>query len=144
LLNPDAADSSKDLLSCSKEGEDKMITRTYYNREVSEPRLKGLLERIRITKANLDATLTGIKSFSIIFGLQLILYCVVTINTRAISQASISATVFTDFGIAALNWATIRLISKHKDNAAQFVSYLLGSISGSTIGILLSKSLLGS
>jgi hypothetical protein len=27
-----------------------MITRTYYNREVSEPRLKGLLERIRITK----------------------------------------------------------------------------------------------
>jgi len=49
-----------------------------------------------------------------------------------------------DFGIAALNWATIRLISKHKDNAVQFVSYLLGSISGSMIGILLFKSLLGS
>lgn len=121
-----------------------MITRTSYNREIPEPWLKGLLERIRITKGNLSATVTGIKNFSIIFGLQLILYCVVTINTRAISQASISATVFTDFGIAALNWATIRLISKHKDNAAQFVSYLLGSISGSTVGILLSKSLLGS
>lgn len=121
-----------------------MITSTSYNRETPEPRLKGLLERIRITKQNPGATLTGIKNFSIIFGLQLILYCVVTLNTRAIAQASISATVFTDFGIAALNWATIRLISKHKDSAAQFVSYLLGSISGSTIGILLSKSLLGS
>lgn len=121
-----------------------MITSTCYNREVPEPRLRGLLERIRITKRNLSAAIAGLKSFSIIFGLQLILYCVVTINTRAIAQASISATVFTDFGIAALNWATIRLIAKHKDNAAQFVSYLLGSIGGSTIGIILSKSVLGS
>ena len=121
-----------------------MINTASYNREIPEPRLKGLLRRIRITKTNLNETIIGIKSFMIIFGLQLILYCVVTINTRAIAQASISATVFTDFGIAALNWATIRLIAKHKDNAAQFVSYLLGSISGSTIGILLSKSLLWS
>jgi hypothetical protein len=120
-----------------------MITSTSYHREVPEPRLKGLLERIRITKSNLSGALEGIKNFSIIFGLQFILYGVVTINTRAIAQASISATVFTDFGIAALNWATIRLIAKHKDDAAQFVSYLLGSIGGSTIGILLSKSVLG-
>lgn len=84
------------------------------------------------------------KNFSIIFGLQLILYCIVTINTRTIAQVSISATVFTGFGIAALNWATIRLIAKHKDNASQFISYLLGIINGSTIGILRSKSLLGS
>jgi hypothetical protein len=121
-----------------------MINITSYNRDLPEPRLKGLLERIRITKVNLNATVIGIKSFAIIFGLQLILYCVVTINTRAIAQASIPATVFTDFGIAALNWATIRFIAKHQDNAFQFVSYLLGSISGSTVGILLSKSLLGS
>jgi hypothetical protein len=131
-------------MSSSGREEDKMMTRTSYNHEIPEPLLKGLLERIRITKWNLNATLRGIRSFSMIFALQLILYCAVTINTRAIAQASISATVFTDFGIAALNWATIRLIAKHNDNAAHFVSYLLGSISGSTIGILLSKSLLGS
>lgn len=121
-----------------------MITVTSCDREIAEPRLKWLLKRIRITKGNLNEITASLKSFSIIFGLQLVLYCVVTINTRAISQASIAATVFTDFGIAALNWATIRLIAKHQDNAVQFVSYLLGSISGSTIGILLSKSLLGS
>jgi hypothetical protein len=121
-----------------------MNTSISYDREIPESWLKGLLERIRITRGNLNAIVIGIRNFSIIFGLQLILYCIVTINTRAIAQASISATVFTDFGIAALNWATIRLIAKHQDNPAQFISYLLGSISGSTIGILLSKSLLGS
>jgi hypothetical protein len=83
-----------------------MITSTSYNYEAPEPRLKELLERIRITKQTPGATLAGIKNFSIIFGLQPILYCVVTMNTRAIAQASISATVSTDFGISALNWAT--------------------------------------
>lgn len=120
------------------------MTSTSCNHEIPQPLLRGLLERIRITKWNLNATFKRIRNFSIIFILQLILYCIVTINTRAIAQASISATVFTDFGIAALNWATIRLIAKHNDNAGHFVSYLFGSICGSTIGILLSKSLLGS
>jgi hypothetical protein len=120
-----------------------MATITSYSCEINEPGQKGLLERIRITKENLGRLLVGLRNFSIIFGLQLILYCVLTINTRAIAQASIPATVSTDLGIAALNWATIGFIAKHRGSAAQFAIYLLGSISGSTLGILLSKPLLG-
>ena len=120
-----------------------MYTQFAYTGQVPEKRLKGLIERIRITSASMRELGSAARSFSILFGVQFFLYCIVTINTRAIAHGSITGTVVTDLGLAALNWVTIRMIASKRESPFQFWGYLLGSIGGSTLGIPVSKLFLG-
>jgi hypothetical protein len=75
---------------------------------------------------------------------QLILYCIVTINYRAIAQADYLITAFSAAGIAIISFFTIKIIARKTDYPfASWTGYIFGSVCGDISGIFLSKLLLG-
>jgi hypothetical protein len=71
---------------------------------------------------------------------QIVSYCLITINFRAVAQANIPISLFTDGLNSSLVYFVIRKIAK-EDNTAQFVGwlgYLTGSLIGTYLGIILS------
>jgi hypothetical protein len=75
---------------------------------------------------------------------QLILYCIVTINYRAIAQADYLITGLSAAGIAIISFFTVKIIAKKSDYPfASWTGYILGSVCGDLTGIFLSKLMLG-
>jgi hypothetical protein len=86
----------------------------------------------------------SLKDGAKLYFAQLILYCIVTINYRAIAQADYLITGISAAGIAIISFFTIKIISKKTEYpAASWTGYILGSICGDLTGIFISKLILG-
>lgn len=95
---------------------------------------------MKISKEIKASLKDGIK----LYFAQLILYCIVTINYRAIAQADYLITGLSASGIAIISFLTIKIISKKTEYPfASWTGYILGSVCGDLTGIFLSKILLG-
>ena len=80
--------------------------------------------------------------FSTLFCIQIVSYTLWCVNYRATAQARYNATALTDFMISTINFFVIRKIAQSNDGRIhQWAGYSLGSVSGSYIGIWMSKEL---
>jgi hypothetical protein len=82
-----------------------------------------------------------LKEAAVLFGIQLILYGLLCINFRAVSEAHYNLAAVSDFTIASLNFFVIRKIAKSEDSLHQWLGYVAGSVAGSYLGIWLSVQL---
>ena len=80
------------------------------------------------------------KSATLIFFIQVILYSVVCVNFRAIAQTDYPVALASDFVLASLNFFLIRKIARAEDSLGDWVGYVLGSLAGSALGIYVSAS----
>jgi hypothetical protein len=86
----------------------------------------------------------SLKDGAKLYFAQLILYCIVTINYRAIAQADYLITGLSAAGIAIISFFTIKIITKKTDYPiASWTGYILGSVCGDLTGIFISKLMLG-
>lgn len=85
-----------------------------------------------------------IANFIIAFAIQMLLYLLIVINFRAITQANLLWMTLSDAVIAAMNFFIIRKIATSPNSIVMFFGYTLGSVVGSILGIILSKTILGS
>lgn len=79
-----------------------------------------------------------LKEAGILCIIQIVLYCLLCINYRAISLTHYHEAAISDFLIASMNFFVIRKIAKGDDAVHQWVGYVLGSVAGSYLGIYLS------
>lgn len=84
-----------------------------------------------------------IKDSVILFFAQMISFAVITINYRAIAQASYFWSVITDLIVASLSYFVVRKIMKSKESVCQWLGFAIGSAVGTCIGIFVSKIILG-
>jgi hypothetical protein len=84
-----------------------------------------------------------IRDAFILFGAQMLSFAVISINYRAVAQASYVWSVATDIIIASLSYFVVRRIAKSKDSVCQWAGFALGSAVGTIIGIWASKIILG-
>ena len=92
-----------------------------------------------------------IKEGVILFFVQIIQCTVIAINYRSISQANYPITALSAAAIAGITFFIIQKISdtnnkkkKKNEQSAAWIGFMLGSVVGDLIGILVSKMLLGS
>jgi positive regulator of sigma E activity len=85
-----------------------------------------------------------IKDAFILFFAQMLSFAIITINYRAVAQASYLWSILTDLIVAGLSYFVVRRISKSKDSVCQWAGFTVGSAIGTCIGIWLSKIILGS
>ena len=83
-----------------------------------------------------------IKEFLLMFFVQIINYCLITINYRAVAHANYFLTGISDFIFASLNFFVIKKIAKSEDTIHQWLGYSLGGVVGALLGIYVSKFLL--
>ncbi len=83
-----------------------------------------------------------IKEFLLMFSIQIINYCLITINYRAVAQGNYLLTGVSDFIFASLNFFVIKKIAKSNDTIHQWLGYSLGGVVGALLGIYVSKFLL--
>jgi hypothetical protein len=83
-----------------------------------------------------------IKEFLLMFSVQIINYCLITINYRAIAHANYVMTGISDFIFASLNFFIIKKIAKSDDTIHQWLGYSLGGVVGALLGIYVSKFIL--
>jgi hypothetical protein len=88
-------------------------------------------------------TLNNIKEGAILFGAQMLSFAIITINYRAVAQASYLWSILTDLIVAGLSYFVVRKIAKSKDSIVQWIGFTIGSATGTAIGIWLSKIILG-
>jgi positive regulator of sigma E activity len=84
-----------------------------------------------------------IKDAFILFFAQMLSFAVITINYRAVAQASYLWSALTDVVVAGLSYFVVRRIAKSKDSVCQWAGFTLGSAIGTVIGIFISKFILG-
>jgi len=84
-----------------------------------------------------------IKDAFILFFAQMISFAIITINYRAVAQASYVWSALTDVVVAGLSYFVVRKIAKSKDSVCQWVGFTLGSAIGTLIGIFASLHILG-
>jgi len=82
-------------------------------------------------------------TFLLFFGLQFLLYFLVTVNFRAIADARYGWTILTDALISASQFWIIRKVGTSADSTVAWTGFVCGGAVGSTIGIWLSKRLFG-
>jgi len=83
-----------------------------------------------------------IKEFCIMYIIQVVSYSLLCINFRAVAQAHYLWASLSDFAIATLSYFVIKRIA-HSDNTLhQWLGYALGGVTGSILGIWLSKLIL--
>lgn len=70
--------------------------------------------------------------------IQIVLYTILCMNYRAISETHYHEAAFTDFLIASMNFFVIRKIAQSTDALHQWLGYVIGSVIGSYAGIYLS------
>ena len=80
----------------------------------------------------------------ILFTAQMTSFAVISINYRAVAQASYVWSVATDLVIASLSYFVVRKIAKSKESTCQWLGFALGSAVGTVIGIWASIHILGS
>jgi len=85
-----------------------------------------------------------IKDTLILFFAQMISFAIITINYRAVAQASYLWSILTDLIVAGLSYFVVRRIAKSKDSISQWIGFTIGSAIGTVIGIYLSILILGS
>ena len=85
-----------------------------------------------------------IKDALILFFAQMLSFAIITINYRAVAQASYLWSALTDILVAGLSYFVIRKIAKSKDSACQWFGFTIGSAIGTIIGIYISLLILGS
>jgi hypothetical protein len=71
-------------------------------------------------------------------------FAIITINYRAVAQASYLWSALTDILVAGLSYFVIRRIAKSKDSVCQWFGFTIGSAIGTIIGIYISLLILGS
>ena len=82
-----------------------------------------------------------IKEFFLFFAIQLILYLLLVLNYRSVSQMNYLATVISDFIIASFNFFVIRKIAKSQDSFHQWLGYAVGGAIGGVLGLWISTFL---
>jgi positive regulator of sigma E activity len=85
-----------------------------------------------------------IKDALILFFAQMLSFAIITINYRAVAQASYLWSALTDILVAGLSYFVIRRIAKSKDSVCQWFGFTIGSAIGTIIGIYISLLILGS
>jgi hypothetical protein len=90
-----------------------------------------------------DIKRKDIQDALILFVAQMLSFAVISINYRAVAQASYLWSVLTDIVIASLSYFVVKKIAKSKDSVCQWAGFAIGSAIGTIIGIWLSKIILG-
>jgi hypothetical protein len=85
-----------------------------------------------------NITKENIKTFFILMMCQFSSYVLITINFRAISQGKIFQAETTDAANATLGYFLIKKIAKDDSHFIGWLGYLIGSLLGTYVGILLS------
>jgi uncharacterized membrane protein YesL len=81
---------------------------------------------------------TKFKEAAILFAIQIVSYCILCVNFRAVAQTQYHVAAVSDFAIASLSFFVIRKIANSTDALHQWIGYVLGSVAGSYLGIYLS------
>jgi hypothetical protein len=84
-----------------------------------------------------------IKDAFILFFAQMTSFAIITINYRAVAQASYIWSITTDLVIASLSYFVVRKIAKSKESICQWAGFAIGSAIGTAIGIFISLHILG-
>lgn len=84
-----------------------------------------------------------IRDSLILFLAQMLSFAVISINYRAVAQASYIWSVVTDIVIASLSYFVVRKIAKSKESVCQWAGFALGSAVGTILGIWASIHILG-
>jgi len=84
-----------------------------------------------------------VKSFLTLLGCQFVSYSLVTVNFRAVAQANILTALLTDLVFASLNYFVITKIAKDESKLPGFLGFVIGSLLGTYVGILVSVRLSG-
>jgi len=79
------------------------------------------------------------KTFSLFFFLQFLMFVLVTVNYRAIAQARYGWTVVTDVLISAAQFWIIRKVGNSAEDFLAWSGFVCGGAAGSSLGIYLSK-----
>jgi hypothetical protein len=90
-----------------------------------------------------DIKRKDIKDSFILFFAQMLSFAVISINYRAIAQASYLWSVLTDLIVASLSYFVVRRIAKSENSIYQWAGFAIGSAIGTVIGIWMSKIILG-
>ena len=77
----------------------------------------------------------------ILFAVQIVSFCILCINFRAIAQAHYHTAAVSDFFIASIQFFIIKRIANSDDSMQHWVGYTLGSVVGSYLGIYISTIL---
>lgn len=78
----------------------------------------------------------------LLFSIQVVLYCVITFNYRAIAKGDYLWTILSDLVIATLTFLSFNEIAKGTDRIEKCIGFTAGSVCGSIVGIFLSKIVL--
>lgn len=84
---------------------------------------------------------TKIKEGLTLFVIQILMYCLLCINYRAVAQTEYHVAAISDFAIASFSFFIIRKIAKSEDALHQWIGYVSGSVAGSYLGIYISTLL---
>ncbi len=85
----------------------------------------------------------NIKSFFILFFIQIVGYALLCINYRAVGRGEYVTSAISDFMIASLTFFVIKKIADDESKSVLlWLGYALGSIVGSVLGIWISKTYL--
>ena len=84
-----------------------------------------------------------IKDSFFLFFAQMLSFAIITINYRAVAQASYIWSILTDLVVAGLSYFVVRKILKTKDSVGQWAGFTIGSAIGTAIGIFISQIILG-
>ncbi len=90
-----------------------------------------------------EIKLKNIKDCFFLFFAQMLSFAIITINYRAVAQASYVWSVLTDLIVGGLSYFVVKKIAKSKESKAQWIGFAIGSGVGTAIGIWISKVILG-
>jgi hypothetical protein len=79
-----------------------------------------------------------IQEAGVLAAVQVLSYCIICINFRAVAQTEYHLAAVSDFLFASFNFFIIRRIAKGEDSLHQWLGYVTGSVIGSYLGIYIS------
>lgn len=82
-----------------------------------------------------------IKEAALLFTIQVVMYCLLCINYRAVAYTKYHLAAITDFTIGSMSFFVIRKIARSEDAIHQWLGYALGCVAGSYLGIYISTLL---
>jgi len=76
-----------------------------------------------------------------LFFIQIVLFCVLCVNFRAIALAHYHTAAISDFIVATLQFFVIKKIANAEESTKHWIGYTAGSVVGSYLGIYISTIL---